>query len=58
MNTGSGLLEADSQFGPSSEGAIIEFQEMMGVPANGVVDEDTWIRLFAYPVYPNGYNGQ
>src|SRR6478672_12032684 len=41
-------LVVDGQFGPKTETATKEFQQSVGLPVTGVVDESTWRLL------PNG----
>jgi len=38
-------------FGPKTARAVREFKEAHGLPANGVVDTDTWNALLAYTPY-------
>jgi peptidoglycan hydrolase-like protein with peptidoglycan-binding domain len=38
-------LEADSIFGPITETAAMDFQAGAGLPANGVIDAQTWRAL-------------
>ncbi|MDR0272149.1 MAG: peptidoglycan-binding protein [Clostridiales bacterium] len=38
-------LTVDGGFGPMTEGAIIAFQRIMGIEANGVVDSTTWYSI-------------
>jgi peptidoglycan hydrolase-like protein with peptidoglycan-binding domain len=41
-------LVVDGQFGPLTEAATKEFQQQVGLPVTGIVDEATWTKL------PNG----
>lgn len=39
------LVYEDGIFGPETEKAVIAFQRQSGLPQNGIVDYDTWVRL-------------
>ncbi|MDO5560648.1 MAG: peptidoglycan-binding protein [Oscillospiraceae bacterium] len=56
-------LPLDAVFGPATENAVRDFQELYGLPVTGVVDRATWERITA--VYgeilgglPEGYEGK
>ena len=40
-------IEIDGDFGDQTEGVVLDFQDMSGLPATGVVDAETWKTLFA-----------
>lgn len=40
-------LEVDGQFGPQTENAVREFQEMWGLDVDGIVGIETWYTLMA-----------
>ena len=42
----------DGTFGPLTRSSVRTFQRAFGVPANGIVSQQTWIRLTPYV---NGY---
>lgn len=39
-------IEIDGDFGDQTEGFVHDYQDMVGLPATGVVDEATWTMLF------------
>lgn len=41
-------LRPDGRFGPQTERAVIEFQQLVGLPQDGVVDEKTWEQLLYF----------
>ena len=38
-------LQVDGNFGPRTEGAVIDFQTLAGLEPDGIVDFDTWYTL-------------
>jgi len=40
-------LNGDGEFGPITGDAVVAFQEREGIAQTGVVDAQTWDRLFA-----------
>jgi peptidoglycan hydrolase-like protein with peptidoglycan-binding domain len=40
-------LNGDGEFGPITKDAVIAFQEREQLPQDGVVNAETWERLFA-----------
>ena len=49
-NTGV-TVDVDGVFGASTEEAVLNFQKIMGLPADGIVGEETWRALY------NAYRG-
>jgi peptidoglycan hydrolase-like protein with peptidoglycan-binding domain len=39
------MLVVDGEFGPLTEAATKEFQQSVGLPVTGIVDEPTWLEL-------------
>ena len=39
------IVYEDGIFGPETEKGIIAFQSQNDIPANGIVDYETWVRL-------------
>jgi len=45
-------IDVDSQFGPATQRALIEYQWLNDLPITGYVDETTWSEMFVLP-YPD-----
>lgn len=39
------VLQVDRNFGPRTEGAVIDFQNLVGLEPDGIVDFDTWYAI-------------
>ncbi len=42
-----GVGEVDGYFGPNTQSAVSSFQQLNGLVANGIVDQQTWATLFS-----------
>jgi peptidoglycan hydrolase-like protein with peptidoglycan-binding domain len=40
-------LVVDGSFGPKTEASLKQFQQNEGLPANGIVDQQTWTMLLS-----------
>jgi peptidoglycan hydrolase-like protein with peptidoglycan-binding domain len=40
-------LVVDGAFGPKTEASVKQFQQNEGLPANGIVDQQTWTTLLS-----------
>ena len=48
-------LQTDGIFGPNTEGAVTEFQELVGLRTDGIVDLDTWYMMLRKHANPSTF---